>query len=587
MGGQTDLENELRPLFEAGVAYNLMVLDNHIDFDKVNELEELLNKLEYPSKGKVIEIVNDAFEPASSLISIKKELAKQKNEFSGEIFNCIESIKSNCPPWPWFLLQSVVRNHFHSSLFLSLYFYIRKKIDTSKQQNIDVCIPPELNEVLSELSYLNELLTNNIVSIINGGYDAQTSLYQCRVLFNESNATRSKALRVALASARSENPLSLVQHQALKGKRFTDWEKVLVTLVCMQSGMSNSEFLKKHLDSIPKNYWHSYNEPSVLNHHREHLDKCQNSLQSFYFTQSVELDRTSRTSSSSSSSTASVTVQTVLTNWSKTYAIIISHSDFIVDLNEFALQVLNHLKNKDTLFSFLNTISNTISNISSGHKYRELDSLININLDVFLKKESQTLLSLHDANFPSPYWGYFLLDTIITSPIKLLKEYVIIKNECNKCINALTHEQIKNFEKEVNSKLALVMISILRPIFQSVLSPLIMLQTSSPFTIYNKNELDLEVKLDLALQVEEGRFNDKIYLKNASFSFIELEELLMGLAYYYQKSFNKTNTSMSKFINLLDACYKEPINDKKFKKGRKLADDLLNKFNKGEYSLKT
>ncbi|CAG17995.1 hypothetical protein [Photobacterium profundum] len=571
----TELEDKLRPLFEAGIAYNLMLLDECIDLNKVNKLEDLLHKLEPSSKPKVTEIINTIFEHKLPLKK-NKILSKLEIDSSNEIFEHIEYIYSHFPSWHWDLYQKKTRETINPKFLLSLYFKIRKIFDNSKQKKINPHIPHNLNEALNLLYRLNYALTINMVSVINSGYNNQTSLYECHILYNKHNTTRAKALRVSLANIKSNNPLSLVKHQPLKGKKLPDWEKVLVTLSCLQSGMSNSEFLKAHLKSIPKMYWNSYIEPSILTHHRKHLAKCKNSLKSFYYTQDLNTESSHKTNQD----TAEMVVRTTIANLSKAYAIMINYSDFIIELTSFSHRILNHLNNKHMIHYFLNKISST--DISTKHGYAELDDLINIDLKEFIRIEYQALSSLLSYNFPSTCWGYFIIDGFIPPPMKLLAEYVSIKEKCNKKFSSLKHEQIENFKEESIYESSSAMVNILRTVFQPILPSWIMLKTTPSFTVYDKDNLDMEVKLNLALTFEEGRFN--INLDNPSFSFVKLEELLIGLAYQYQNSIITPKLSMDKFMTTLDSCYKEPINNGKLKRGKKSAEEFLNHFNEGDYS---
>jgi hypothetical protein len=574
----TDVENELRPLFEGGIAYNLALLECQFCMDEVDKLEQLIGVLETKKQKKVTNIIDKAFDPNISLAHVKNELFSEIGESCIPIYDCLVEVKSQCPPWPWHLFKKTTRESLHPDLLMSMYFKLRKEYNKAKQRNIEYTRSVKCTDFLTLLLEVRCLLTSMMVSLVDDGF--VDSFYQCSIFCHQNNTSRAKAFRIALSQIRGEEPLTLVQHSALNNKMFNEWERTLVTLSCIASNKSNSEYLKDNLDNIPLTYQRPYLEPSILNHHRKHLEKCRKSLRRFYFSKETLSDSYCKTDPI----TASTIVKTVMINYAMLYTFMIIHSEFFIELQQFAKRVENQMKSKYELSIFLNAISNLAQLKDPPHSWSV--KLDDTKWAEIVQQELTSLQSLFNHEIPISHWGYFLLDQMIPPPQKLLKEFVKVRDNNKGKFELLKHDDIKDFESKVNKEMAYMMLNLLKPLSSKLLPPLVMVRKNHPFGLLDQHQLSLEIKLKLGLSIEQGTYNNELFLENDIIGFENLEKLHMGLAYHYQNSFNKPRMSMNDFASILDACYAIPINDKKFKDGKKLAERILEKFRESDYSLK-
>lgn len=572
-----DVESKLRPLFEGGIAYNLILHECQPCMDEADKLEQLIKVLDSQLRKMVTKIIDKAFVPHIPFPSVKDELLSLMGESCSPIFDCLVEIKNQCPPWPWDLFKKVTRESLHPDLLMSTYFQLKVEYNNAKRTNKEFIVSIEKNELLTHLIEVNRLLTCTMVSVANDGL-VQSS-YQCRIFCHEKNTSRAEAFKIALSLVRGKDPLTLVQHLSLNKKSFNEWERTLVTLSCVVSNKSNSEYLRGHLNNIPTLYQRPYLEPSILNSHREHLEKCRRSLRSFYFSKQPYSDNHHKTDPV----TGSTIIKTVMTNYAMLFAFMIIHSKFYIELQQFAKQVKDRMESDYELLIFLNAISDLAQLKSLPHKWAA--KLNNEKWAEIVEQEVTPLQSLFNHEIPIQYWGYFILDHIIPSPLKLLNEFVKVRDKSKGKLELLKHDDIKDFELEINKGMAFMVMHLLNPLIQKLLPPRVMLRQVHPFVISDQHRLSLEKKLEIALSLEQGTYNNELFLTIGTTDFETLEKLHMGLAYHYQNSFNKNRKSMNTFLRTLDLCYTKPINDKKFKDGKKIADKVLDKFRASDYSL--
>lgn len=573
-----NIENELRPLFEAGIAYNLMLIEYQTCIDKVDELEHHIEALESTKQQTIIDIIVKSFYPEIPLETVKDELISALGNNITKIYDCLVEIQNQCPPWPWDLLKKTTRNNFSPNILISIYFKLRKEYDKKKLSDKNFTISSEVSNFLSQLHHVKISLTNAMVSITDCG--CIESFYKCRIFCHQNKTSRSQAFRIALSQVKREDPLSLVEKPVLKNKRFNKWDKKLVSLSCIASKKSNSAYLKEQLNNIPYRYQKSYQEPSILNHHNINLKSRIRSLNSFYFS-NVNNYKVNNIDPI----TASTVIKTVMTNYAILYTFMITHSTFFIELKKFSVRVTKRIESETQLTLFLNQLHHLHNIKNAPDSWSE--KLNNPMWTEIAQEEATALSSLLNYGIEIPYWGYYLPEKLIPEPIVILSEFLKLHNYCSGNLKSIKHENIENFNSKVNKNMAFMVLHLLKPFIYNTLPPAVMIKQNHPFELINRHNLSLEKKLTLALSIEQKTYTNELFIANNVMDFEDLEKLHIGLAYYYQKKFNSAPVSMNKFMSKLDVCYSKPINDNKFKMSKKFTDTILEKCKNGDYLLHT
>lgn len=210
------IEQELRPLFEAGIAYNLVLLECRSCMDDVDNLEQFIEALEPQLQDCVTKFISNAFSPKITLEKVKEELCSAMGENYTQIYYCLVKIKSQCPPWSWNLFRKKTRNQFQPDILISIYFKLRREYDEIKIKNKKFTIPDEIVNFLNELRDVRNQMTNMMISVDT--YELLDSIYLCRIFCHEKNTSRVDAFKIALSQVKNQDPLNLVQHSVIGEK---------------------------------------------------------------------------------------------------------------------------------------------------------------------------------------------------------------------------------------------------------------------------------------------------------------------------------------------------------------------------------
>lgn len=573
----TKFEDTFRPYFEAGIAYNLMLLENPRCIEVISDLEDQIDSLKQSLQCSVKAIVERAFQPNVSQSSVEEQLRVLLGEQYKPFYTCLIKVKSESPSWPWSLLTKEVRGSLHSKYLISNYFYLRKAYDKSKAKqkveppNLVVSLPP-INDFLDSLLAVRHKMTQAMVVVTDFGRTRATYIYR-----NPSHISESHAFRIALAKVCKEDLLADVRNSPLSHKAFNQWDKVLVALDYIVSGESESNYFREKIYAIPDDYQQPYKNNSVLIRYSKQLIDYQKSLHSFYY----PIFSTDNSLRKADHVSAATEVKTIMNNYVRLYVFMIAHASFFNELQALAQRATQHLGSKYEVFFFLNTVS------ERAHLKLFPDSWSRLSLrdewKSLIKCETDTLQTLIGLGLPTRFWGYYCYDNMIPVPTLLLKHFAQLRGICKGDFRSLTHTDLTTFESKVNWNIAQMVFYLLGPMIETQRSVIIKGPHPIVLTDIHGIGLSVEQKLTYALDIVEHRFTPKMYDSLSELDLTEAETLLMGLSYHYQNTFGD-QTSIGKYISTLDACYDNPVNDKKFRKGKAFADTLIKNFQNGNYS---
>lgn len=569
-----DIEDEYRPLYETGIAYNLVLLECHEGLKYVDDLSFLINSLDGSIQKIVTDLVDLAFMPQIPFMKVESALRSALGQEQAHIIDLLVAVKLKCPPWPWRLLQKNMREQMHPKHLLSSYFELKIQCTIDKLSTLS-----KGSKTIDGLRQLKRQrsMTCRMVYLVDDGL--VEPFYTCRIFCREDIMRRSEAFKVALYQVQRKDPLTLVHQSALNKKSFDEWEKPLVALYCTVSNMTNTEFLNAHISDIPREYHFRYQHASVLAHHRKKLEECQRSLRKFYFSKREFPERDFHVDPM----TASTVVSTVMTNYARLYIVMVHYAPFFKELQELALRVGKRLKSKSDLLIFLNQVCDLTELKDSPQEWSS--KLNNSDWNKIVQEEEQALLSLFEHKVPVTFWGYYIVGHSIPSPKTLIAEFIKVRERGRGKFESLTHDDIVDFSKEIHDKIAIIMLKLLEPLLHKPLPPGFLIKNNHPYEIYDQCQLELGKKLEFALSLEQGTFTNELFINSGVDDFASLEKLHLGLAYHFETRLLQRRISKDAFLRTLDDCYPKPITKKKFEDGKKIADQLLKQFNTSGSSL--
>lgn len=567
-------------IFETAIHYNLIIKKYHHQIETLDYLVDLIFLCEYKNKENVLEIIRDYLlekEPTAESLLYAKLQNKIKNHFILFLANYLKPYLSITLPLDFFLKEK--RLKYSPKLLLGKYFELHKV--TNGLNFFDEKILSLFFKEFSELEFIrdNNLFLRSKVSIKFNKERGFVYIY-----YNDKTTSFRQSLYYALLLEKDVDFLNTHNNTYT----LNQYANILTTLAYYEetktSNIGKSKFLKNIVMKYPRETFTGFADIRVIERGDKYINSIIKNINAHYELNESDKERENNRLSDRTSFDLTntvppdVQVKSALSIFINYYSFILSHISFFKELKTLRKSLEADLSCSHDKSSAKSILPVALNSISSNPTYESKDEL-GILFNKLRIKYKNEITSLNKQLVTNKSWGYFFDNILIPQIFSLIKTCAFLRKNYGDDLALVTHTVLDSSGISTKFKNARVINFILPNMTNMATAGYGLGNPATVMPMTNNHDIASNISAALrlfdrnALQsyLTEITINGKIK---------EIEEILWGLFYYYERDWNEKKLSDSSCIDIISDLYDAPISESRFLSGKKTAKNIIESFKK-------